>query len=93
MAQIVAIQGDLVRAVEIGATAHASSRWEKSLTGRMAFVEPLLRLTQDFAPRGCGCGPGKRPTRDLFETAAKLLAGLQEGQWLGENTDRLLRSL
>ena len=81
VAQIVAVRGDLVRAVEIGATARQASIWEGSLTYDLLFMEPLEKLTAEMPPEVAAEAEAKDVPRDLFETVAQLLEEVQDPSW------------
>jgi hypothetical protein len=81
LAQVLAVQGDLERAVAISATARTASRWERSLTGRKVFVEPLEELTKSLSPELATAAKEKGQARDVFETAVELLGEVQDPSW------------
>ena len=81
LAQVVAVQGDLERAVEIDATAGAASIWDESLTMRAVFIEPLEKLTEDLVPELAAAARERGSARDLFETATELLEEVQDPSW------------
>ncbi|MFN2202903.1 MAG: hypothetical protein ACK2UO_17015 [Caldilineaceae bacterium] len=84
VAQVIAVRGELCRAAEIGAAARAVSRWERSLTGRKVFVEPLMALTRSLPPVEAEAAKRRGQTRDAFDVADELLAEIERPSWKWE---------
>ena len=81
LAQVIARRGEVERAAEIGSTARAVSNWERSLTGRKVFVEPLLELTKCLPPAIAQAAKRKGQEREVFDLAAALLAEVEAPSW------------
>ncbi len=81
LAQVLAVSGDAERAVEIGSAARAVSRWDKSLTGRMVFVEPFEKLTESLSPEATEAAKERGQDSNVFEVAKELLQEIQGSSW------------
>ena len=81
LAQVIAVQGDPVRALEIGAAARAASLWEKSNFNRKVLVEPLTELTAGVAPELASMIRQRGQVQDIFDIAAQLREEVQSPDW------------
>jgi tetratricopeptide (TPR) repeat protein len=81
LAQVLAAQGSLPRAVELEATACAVSGWAPTLADTKIFIDPLAELTAACAPVLAEAARDRGRAGAVLEVAAELLDEVQSPYW------------